>query len=141
MCTDCICSIEVNNAFYRPRLFALWRLECFTDVFCTPQERACEHLEDSPLLFSAPQCVGYSGEKGPLPREACLPQGDTVLAQLKRVVRALKARTVFVASDNDHMLPAINKALEPLHVRSAPLRGDGCLVLRALKCVDLEEIC
>lgn len=79
-------------------------------------ERACEHLEDSPLLFSAPQCVGYSGEKGPLPREACLPQGDTVLAQLKRVVRALKARTVFVASDNDHMLPAINKALEPLHV-------------------------
>lgn len=79
-------------------------------------ERACEHLGTSPLLFSAPQCVGYSGQKGVLSPEACLPSLPTILQQLKRVVRAVKAKAVFVASDNDHMIDAINEALAPIKV-------------------------
>ncbi|KAH7982676.1 hypothetical protein HPB52_006492 [Rhipicephalus sanguineus] len=44
--------------------------------------RACEHLESSPLLFSAPQCVGYMGERGPLPPLACLPTPEVVTQQI-----------------------------------------------------------
>lgn len=80
--------------------------------------RACEHLEASPLLFSAPQCVGYSGERGPLPPMACLPTAQVVTQQLVRVVRALRARSVFVATDNDAMLEQLDRALEPLQVRA-----------------------
>ncbi|XP_077561382.1 GDP-fucose protein O-fucosyltransferase 1-like isoform X2 [Haemaphysalis longicornis] len=80
--------------------------------------RACEHLSASPLLFSAPQCVGYQGERGPLPPEACLPSADTVTQQLVRVVRALRARSVFVATDNDAMLEQLDQALKPLQVRA-----------------------
>ncbi|XP_075533910.1 O-fucosyltransferase 1 isoform X3 [Dermacentor variabilis] len=76
--------------------------------------RACEHLESSPLLFSAPQCVGYMGERGPLPALACLPTPEVVTQQVVRVVRALRARSVFVATDSDAMLDRLNRALEPL---------------------------
>lgn len=76
--------------------------------------RACEHLESSPLLFSAPQCIGYMGERGPLPPLACLPTPEVVTQQVVRVVRALRARSVFVATDSDAMLDRLNQALEPL---------------------------
>ncbi|XP_064457674.1 GDP-fucose protein O-fucosyltransferase 1-like [Ornithodoros turicata] len=74
--------------------------------------RACEHVEGSPLLFSAPQCAGYHGEKGSINAEVCFPSKDTVLKQIRRVVRALKARAVFVASDNNHMITDITEALK-----------------------------
>ncbi|XP_065310183.1 GDP-fucose protein O-fucosyltransferase 1 isoform X2 [Dermacentor albipictus] len=49
--------------------------------------RACEHLESSPLLFSAPQCVGYMGERGPLPTLACLPTPEVVTQQAVAIQR------------------------------------------------------
>lgn len=80
--------------------------------------RACDHVENSPLLFSAPQCVGYRGEKGSISKEVCFPSKNTILTQMRRVVRALKARAVFVASDNDHMLAEINDALKLYKVQA-----------------------
>ncbi|XP_053602469.1 GDP-fucose protein O-fucosyltransferase 1 isoform X2 [Plodia interpunctella] len=35
--------------------------------------KACKHVQDSPMLFAAPQCVGYKNEKGPLTLSMCLP--------------------------------------------------------------------
>lgn len=36
--------------------------------------KACQHVQDSPMLFAAPQCVGYKNERGPLTLSMCLPQ-------------------------------------------------------------------
>ncbi|XP_042895208.1 GDP-fucose protein O-fucosyltransferase 1 [Parasteatoda tepidariorum] len=74
--------------------------------------RACEHIEHSPLLFAAPQCLGYRNELGKATPELCFPTKDIILQQLKKVVKAQKARSVFVASDSDHMIKDIEKALK-----------------------------
>ncbi|XP_054721063.1 GDP-fucose protein O-fucosyltransferase 1-like [Uloborus diversus] len=83
--------------------------------------RACEHIEHSPLLFAAPQCLGYKNEFGKATRELCFPTKDTVLKQLRRVVKALRARSVFVASDSDHMIYDIEKSLKDLKVKAYKL--------------------
>lgn len=80
--------------------------------------RACEHIQHSPLLFSAPQCLGYNNEHGFATNEICFPTKETILKQLKRVVKAVKARSVFVASDNDHMIASINDALKSLKIKA-----------------------
>ncbi|UYV73440.1 O-fut1 [Cordylochernes scorpioides] len=79
-------------------------------------EKACQHVEQSPLLFSAPQCLGYNGEHGTATPELCMPPAKQILAQLRRAVKATRARGVYVASDNNHMIPEINKALKDLKV-------------------------
>ncbi|XP_013774815.1 GDP-fucose protein O-fucosyltransferase 1-like, partial [Limulus polyphemus] len=83
--------------------------------------RACEHVQHSPLLFSAPQCLGYNSEHGKVTKEMCFPSKEIILRQLKRVVKAMKAKSVFVASDNDHMINDINKALQNLKVKAYKL--------------------
>ncbi|CAL4069312.1 unnamed protein product [Meganyctiphanes norvegica] len=35
--------------------------------------RACEHVEHSPNLFAAPQCLGYRNENGNATQELCMP--------------------------------------------------------------------
>ncbi|KAG8178334.1 hypothetical protein JTE90_029288 [Oedothorax gibbosus] len=84
-------------------------------------ERACEHIEHSPLLFSAPQCLGWRGEMGKATPELCMPTKEIILRQLRSKVKALKARSVFVASDNDHMIIDIESQLKDLKVRAYKL--------------------
>lgn len=83
--------------------------------------KACEHVEHSPLLFSAPQCLGYINEFGKATPELCFPPNHLVLKQLRRVVKALRARSVFVASDNDHMIKEIEKSMKDLKVKAYKL--------------------
>ncbi|XP_035219962.1 GDP-fucose protein O-fucosyltransferase 1-like, partial [Stegodyphus dumicola] len=83
--------------------------------------RACQHIEHSPLLFAAPQCLGYRNEFGHATQELCFPSKETILMQLRRVVKALRARSVFVASDNDHMIKDIEKHLKDLKVKAYKL--------------------
>lgn len=78
--------------------------------------KACEHIDHSPLLFAAPQCLGYTNEFGKATPELCFPPKTLVLKQLRRVIKALRARSVFVASDNDHMIKDIEKGLKDLKV-------------------------
>lgn len=80
--------------------------------------RTCEHTKTSPLLFASPQCLGYKGEHGPLERVTCFPDKDIILKQLRRAIKAIKARAVFVASDNDHMINEINENLKSLKVHA-----------------------
>ncbi|KAF8770068.1 GDP-fucose protein O-fucosyltransferase 1 like protein [Argiope bruennichi] len=83
--------------------------------------RACEHIEHSPLLFAAPQCLGYQNEFGQATPELCFPTKDIILRQLKTKVKALKAKAVFVASDHDHMISDIEKYMKDLKVKAYKL--------------------
>lgn len=46
----------------------------------------------------------------------CFPSKNLILKQLRRNVKALRARSVFVASDNDHMINDIEKSMKDLKV-------------------------
>jgi peptide-O-fucosyltransferase len=86
-------------------------------VYFTLQVRACEHIHYSPNLFAAPQCLGYQNERGVATTEMCLPSRDTIVRQLKRVLRSVKdAVAVFVASDNNHMITDLTEALKRMEV-------------------------
>lgn len=75
--------------------------------------RACEHIQHSPNLFAAPQCLGYRNEFGSATMEMCYPSTKTIVKQLKRALRNVKGITsVFVASDSNHMLPDLREALK-----------------------------
>ena len=71
--------------------------------------KACEHVSSTSRLFSSPQCLGYRNEEGELTKELCLPQDHTVIRQIKTAVKEVGALSVFVASDNDHMLDVLAK--------------------------------
>lgn len=90
--------------------------------------RACEHVRNSPNLFAAAQCVGYSNEYGNLTMEICLPTRDIIIRQLRKFLKEFKTRnisaaadlreirTIFVASDNDHMIDELNRSFHRMGV-------------------------
>ncbi|CAH1368326.1 GDP-fucose protein O-fucosyltransferase 1 isoform X1 [Tenebrio molitor] len=84
--------------------------------------RACDHIPDSPNLFAAPQCLGYRNEKGKATSEMCLPSKETIIRQLKRVIKKSNAdnviKSVFVSSDNNHMIADLNDALKRVKVQA-----------------------
>lgn len=83
------------------------------------QVRACEHIQHSPNLFAAPQCIGYRNEFGPATQEICLPPHDVIIKQLKRVIRSLKdIASIFVASDSNHMVQELKEAFKKTKVSS-----------------------
>ncbi|XP_049816687.1 GDP-fucose protein O-fucosyltransferase 1 [Schistocerca nitens] len=78
---------------------------------------ACKHVKHSPKLFAAPQCLGYNNERGVATNEMCMPSTETVIRQLKRVIRGMKdVASVFVASDSNHMLPELRTALKRMEI-------------------------
>ncbi|KDR22209.1 GDP-fucose protein O-fucosyltransferase 1 [Zootermopsis nevadensis] len=79
--------------------------------------RACEHINYSPNLFAAPQCLGYQNERGVATTEMCLPSRETIVRQLKRVLKNMKGVVaVFVASDSNHMITDLTEALKRMEV-------------------------
>lgn len=91
------------------------RLIMYKSLFI--QVRACEHVEHSPNLFAAPQCLGYRNEYGPATRDMCLPSKDLIVKQMKRIIRGLKdVKSVFVASDSNHMIKDLKSAFERMEV-------------------------
>nr|CAG4651664.1 EOG090X02RM [Triops cancriformis] len=98
--------------------------------------RACEHIDLSPNLFAAPQCVGYRNEFGKATPEMCFPSEESVVKAVKRAVKETGAKSVFVASDHDHMLPQLNKALKRMQVTAFKLpyvnpHVDLCILARS----------
>lgn len=81
--------------------------------------RACKHIAQNSLLFSAPQCLGYRNEYGKASEELCFPKFETVVKQLKRVIRKYgdDVSTVFVASDNNHLIPELSHALASFNLK------------------------
>lgn len=87
--------------------------------------RACEHIADSPSLFSAAQCLGYRNERGVATREMCLPSKETIVKQVKDQIRGFNANnpsnqihSVYVASDSDHMIGELNDALKRMKIKA-----------------------
>lgn len=81
--------------------------------------RACEHVKHSNHLFASPQCLGYRNEKGVPTMEMCLPSPEIIIRQLKRVIKNYKdksIRSVFVASDSNHMIDDLSTALKRMKV-------------------------
>jgi peptide-O-fucosyltransferase len=85
--------------------------------------RACEHVKDSTNLFSSPQCLGYRNERGSLTHEMCFATKDLIIRQLKRTIKRIKEKqknneikSIFVASDNNHMLMDLNTSLKRMGV-------------------------
>lgn len=73
-------------------------------------ERACEHVESGMShLFASPQCLGYRNERGELNKELCLPSLSTVVRQVRKAAKEVKAVSVFVASDSDYLLDGLRK--------------------------------
>lgn len=86
--------------------------------------RACEHIQDSPNLFAAPQCVGYRNEKGKATIDMCLPTKETIIRQLKRAIKTINGSgdkdkliaSVYVASDSNHLINDLTESLKRMKV-------------------------
>jgi peptide-O-fucosyltransferase len=90
--------------------------------------RACEHIKDVKQLFASPQCLGYHNEKGALTMEICLPSQEIVIRKLKRLIKKIKEaqktnqiKSVFVASDNNHMIDYLNEQLRRMKITAFKL--------------------
>lgn len=89
--------------------------------------RACQHIPESPSLFAAPQCMGYRNERGPATADMCLPSHETIIRQLKRVIKNINnspnnnndrtIKSIFVASDNSHMIDELRTALQRMKIK------------------------
>lgn len=81
--------------------------------------RACEFISTTPNLFAAPQCLGYRNERGKATSSMCLPSFELIVRHIKRIIRNDKnVKSVFVASDGNHMLDELTKALKRMEVIS-----------------------
>ncbi|KAG5884754.1 hypothetical protein JTB14_029235 [Gonioctena quinquepunctata] len=85
--------------------------------------RACQHIPESPNLFAAPQCLGYRNERGKATADMCLPSQETVIRQLKRVIKNINnsenertVRSVYVASDSHHMIDELRSVLKRMTI-------------------------
>lgn len=85
--------------------------------------RACEHIQSSPNLFAAAQCLGYRNERGRLTTGMCMPLRDTIVRKIKRVIKESREagaqqtiRSVFVASDSNHMVRELSDSLHRMRV-------------------------
>ncbi|KAE9415609.1 hypothetical protein Angca_005398, partial [Angiostrongylus cantonensis] len=74
----------------------------------------CEHLPSYSTnpLFASMQCDTEEDYSGVLTKEMCLPSKATIVEQVLEMVRTIGARSVFVASDKDHMIEDLNEALK-----------------------------
>lgn len=92
--------------------------------------RACEHVPSSSNLFSSPQCLGYMNEHGNLTMDICMPSKDLVVKQLKRLIKSYKelnkdeVKSIFVASDKNHMVADIREALQRMNIQVFKLEAN-----------------
>lgn len=90
--------------------------------------RACEHVKDAKNLFASPQCLGYNNEKGDLTMDICMPSQEFVIRKIKRIVKKAKelskkneVKSIYVASDNNHMIEYLNEFLRRMNIKAFKL--------------------
>lgn len=86
--------------------------------------RACDHVKNAKNLFASPQCLGYNNEKGELTMDICMPSQEQIVRKIKRIVKKAKElqknnqiRSIFVASDNNHMIDYFNEHLRRMDIK------------------------
>jgi len=87
--------------------------------------RACEHVVNAPTLFASAQCLGYTNEHGKASTELCLPSEEIIIRQLRRTISQYKAKSIFVASDSNHMIEKLNKVFKKISVTAHKLPEDN----------------
>ncbi|VDP46106.1 unnamed protein product [Schistosoma mattheei] len=73
---------------------------------------ACSHLKSGlRILFSSAQCHGDFNELPPykVTEDMCIPSKELVLHTISYGVRLIKAKTIYVSTDNDPMLSLIRR--------------------------------
>ena len=76
------------------------------------QKNACEHIDQSPLMFGAAQCLGYRMEHGKATKEMCYPSDKTIIKDVSKVLKKTEITTVFVATDSKDLIKKMSKELE-----------------------------
>ncbi|VDM52840.1 unnamed protein product [Angiostrongylus costaricensis] len=95
----------------------------------------CEHLPSDSTrqpLFASMQCDTEEDYDGVLTKEMCSPSKTTIVEQVVETVGTIGARSVFVASDKDHMIEDLNKALRGYEVKAHRLNPDDPLLSLAV---------
>lgn len=87
--------------------------------------RACEHVVNAPTLFASAQCLGYTNEYGRASTELCLPSEEIIIRQLRRTISQYKAKSIFVASDQNHMIEKLNRVFKKISVTAHKLPEDN----------------
>ncbi|XP_014662495.1 PREDICTED: GDP-fucose protein O-fucosyltransferase 1-like [Priapulus caudatus] len=77
-------------------------------------KNACEHINMSPSLFAAPQCLGYRRENGDSYAELCAPPRHIILTQVKKALKKMRTGNLFVATDVDAMVHDFRKELRAI---------------------------
>ncbi|CAL2049707.1 unnamed protein product [Caenorhabditis brenneri] len=82
--------------------------------------RVCEHIdtEKNRPLFASEQCLGEGHHLGKITKSICIPTKEQILEQIVEKVGSIGAKSVFVASDKDHMIDEINEALRPYEIEA-----------------------
>ena len=71
-------------------------------------------------MMASPQCLGYN-PRSKLTASICLPSKQDILKDVKKAVKTIKAKGVYVATDNDPMQEELNKHLKSLKVNHSGL--------------------
>ncbi|CAI4227393.1 unnamed protein product [Auanema sp. JU1783] len=94
----------------------------------------CEHIDSTKNnpLFASAQCLGERHHMGQITKSICSPSTEVVLNAITDAVGSIGAKSVFVASDKDHMLDDINQALKAYEVKAYKLPSDDPYVSLAV---------
>ncbi|XP_045193039.2 GDP-fucose protein O-fucosyltransferase 1-like isoform X2 [Mercenaria mercenaria] len=72
-------------------------------------ENACKHLDSSPNMFAAVQCLGYRNEHGKASQEMCYQSEKTIFRDLSKVLKSTGYSTVFIATDSKDLKSQLSK--------------------------------
>ena len=67
-------------------------------------------------MFAAAQCIGYRGQFGTTTYEMCYPDDKAVVKQVKKEVKRIGARTVFIATDDRDLISKFSKEMKKVSV-------------------------
>ena len=81
----------------------------------------CEELKKGTIdkLFCSEQCTGYNKEQR-LTFEMCAPSRKGILKTVKKYLKKISAKRLFIGTDNDSMISDFKKALKNM---------EACIVL------------
>ncbi|XP_059177921.1 GDP-fucose protein O-fucosyltransferase 1-like [Physella acuta] len=95
-------------------------------------ERACEHVPSTPNMFASKQCTGERGEYGTTTTEMCFPSVKTITEKVKKEVARIGAKTVFIATDYNDLIPELSKVLKNVKLVKQPEPASPLLDLAIL---------
>lgn len=72
-------------------------------------ENACSHIETSPNMFAAAQCLGYRNEHGRASKEMCYQSEKTIYRDLAKVLKETGYKVVFIATDSKDLKSKLSK--------------------------------